>query len=319
MLHAPAEYGNRRQLIACCRCSDAILRHMNGQVLRTAVDGPGVVVATIDNPPLQLLDGPFFLELLALLDRLDANPGVRAVVWESADPDFFLMHGDVEMMVGIPPEIRSAPDSPNIAAAAFERLRRARYISIGALDGAARGGGAELLTAMDLRYGSPRALIGWPEVPVGILPGAGTTARLPALLGRARTLEVLLTARDIRAAEAISLGWLQGIVELDELPGHVRSVARRIAAMPPASVAAVKKVVDLALSDPDAALLAESRAVDALMAAGAHTAPMTAFLAAGGQTRAEEADPDRFAQVVDAVLDLPGDPGAERTTVREPG
>lgn len=275
---------------------------MDAQVLRIAADEPGVVVVTIDNPPLQLLDGPFFVDLLSVLDRLDADSGVRAVVWESADPDFFLMHGDVEMMVGIPPEIRPAPDSPNIAATTFERLRRASYVSIGALDGAARGGGAELLTAMDLRYGSPRAVIGWPEVPVGILPGAGTTARLPGLLGRARALEVLLTARDIQAAEALSLGWLQGIVEQAELPGLVRSLARRIAAMPRASVVAVKQVVNLALSDPDAALLAESRAVDALMAAGAHTGPMAAFLAAGGQTRAAEADPEAFARVVEAVL-----------------
>jgi len=276
---------------------------MDAQVLRLTADGSGVVVVTIDNPPLQLLDGAFFVELLSVLDRLEADPAVRVVVWESADPEFFLMHGDVETMVGIPPQVRPSPDTPNIAAATFERLRRARYVTIGAVDGAARGGGAEFLTALDLRYGSPRTVVGWPEVPVGILPGAGTTARLPGIFGRARTLEILLTARDFHADEALALGWLQEIVDPIELPGRVRSVAHRIAAMPVASVIAVKQVVDLATVDPEAALLQETRAVDALMAAGAHTAPMRAFLAAGGQTRDVEADPDRFASVVQAVLD----------------
>lgn len=275
---------------------------MDAEVLRTSADEPGVVVVTIDNPPLQLVDGPFFMALLSLLDRLEDDPAVRVVVWESADPDFFLMHGDVAMMAGLPPEIRPAPDAPNIAAATFERMRRTRFVGIAAVDGAARGGGAEFLTALDLRYGTPRTLVGWPEVAVGILPGASTTARLPGLLGRAKTLELLLTARDVDAEEALAIGWLQEIVEPPELPGRVRAVARRIAAMPPAAVAAVKHVVDVAVTDPGAALLEESRAVDALMAAGSQIAPMTAFLAAGGQTREAEAEPGRFAQVVDEVL-----------------
>ncbi|HSA48511.1 MAG TPA: enoyl-CoA hydratase/isomerase family protein [Yinghuangia sp.] len=275
---------------------------MNTQVLRTVSDDPGVVVVTIDNPPLQLVDGAFFGALLSLLDRLDADPDVRVVVWESADPDFFLMHGDVEMLVRIPPAERPVPDHPNIAAATLDRLRRARYVSIGAVDGAARGGGAEFLTALDLRYGTRRTVVGWPEVAMGILPGSGTTARLPGLFGRARALEILLTARDIHAGEALALGWLQEIVEEAELPTRVRSVARRIAAMPAASATAIKQVVDVAVTDPGAALLAETRAVDALMAAGGHTAPMTAFLAAGGQRRDVEADPERYAAAIDAVL-----------------
>ncbi|MGR7000996.1 enoyl-CoA hydratase/isomerase family protein [Yinghuangia aomiensis] len=143
--------------------------------------------------------------------------------------------------------------------------------------------GPEFLTALDLRYGTPRTVVGWPEVAVGILPGASTTARLPGLLGRAKTLELLLTARDFDADEARALGWLQAIVEPSELAGRVRAVARRIAAMPPAAVAAVKHVVDVAASDPEAALLEESRAVDALMAAGSQIAPMTAFLIAGAR------------------------------------
>ncbi|WTW99659.1 enoyl-CoA hydratase/isomerase family protein [Streptomycetaceae bacterium NBC_01309] len=276
---------------------------MGRDILRVAADStPGVVVVTVDNPPHQLVDAVFFGALVRLLDRLDADRGVRAVVWESADPDFFLMHGDVAALTRVPAGERPAPERPNVAAAALDRLRRARYVTVGALDGAARGGGAEFLTALDLRYGTARSVIGWPEVALGILPGSGATARLPHVLGRARTLDILLTGRDVRAEEAYALGWLQDVVEAGELAGRVRAVARRIAAMPPASVAAVKQVVEVAGRDPGAALLAETRALDALMGAGAHLAPMAAFLAAGGQTREAEADPERWASVLDAVV-----------------
>ncbi|WP_436771635.1 enoyl-CoA hydratase/isomerase family protein [Yinghuangia sp. YIM S09857] len=276
---------------------------MGRDILRVQADAtPGVVVVTVDNPPDQLVDAVFFGALVRLLDRLDADRDVRAVVWESADPDFFLMHGDVAALARVPAGGRPEAGRPNIAATTLDRLRRARYATVGALDGAARGGGAEFLTALDLRYGTARSVIGWPEVAMGILPGSGATARLPGVLGRARTLDILLTARDVRAPEAYALGWLQDVVEPGELAERVRAVARRIAAMPPASVAAVKQVVEVAERDPDGALAAESLALDSLMGAGAHLAPMAAFLSAGGQTRAAEADPERWAAVMDAVV-----------------
>lgn len=273
-------------------------------VLRVdAEQADGVVVVTVDHPPLQLVDGPLFGALIGLLGRLDADPGVRAVVWRSADPDFFLMHGDVAALAQVPAGERPVPEKPNVAAATLDRLHRSRWVNIGVVDGAARGGGAEFLTALDLRYGTAAAVVGWPEVPMGILPGSGITARLPRIVGRARALEILLTGRDVHAAELSDLGWLQGVVKPEELLDQAMAVARRIAAMPPASVVAVKGVVDIALGDLDAGILAETRALDALMAAGAHRARMAAFLQAGGQTRGCEADPERWA---DLVSDLVG-------------
>jgi enoyl-CoA hydratase/carnithine racemase len=271
-------------------------------------DGPlrcevaaGVADVVIDHPPDNLVDGPFIGALSGLLPELEADDRVRVVVFSSADPDFFLMHGDVHGILAIPPGEHVPATEPNVAAALFERLHRSRLVSIGVLDGAARGGGAEFVAALDLRFGSERAVLGQPEVAMGILPGAGGTARLPHLLGRGRALEVILSGRDVRADEALRIGWIDAVHPRGELTDVVGALATRIAAMPPASVVAVKRVVDRSLVSFDDALVAETDAFGALTAGGLHIVPMERFLAAGGQTR--EAETTRWDAVLDATFD----------------
>ena len=253
----------------------------------TAERDGAIVAVTIDGPPLQLVDGPLIGGLLGLLGWLDGEPDVRVVVFRSADPDFFLMHGDVESILAATTS-GPAPTEPNIAAATFERIRRAPFVSIGVVDGIARGGGCEFLSALDLRIGSDRTRIGQPEVALGILPGAGGTVRWARLVGRAIALDLLLTCRDVEADEALALGWLQRLVPTGRLDEEATALARSIARMPAASIAAVKQVVDTTLGDPSAALGAESAALHELMLAGGHVEPMRRFLAAGGQTRERE-------------------------------
>ncbi len=261
----------------------------------------GVAEVVIHHPPSNLVDGPFIGALMALLDELERDDGVRVVVFSSADPDFFLMHGDVHGILAIPPGEHVPATEPNVAAALFERLHRSRLVSIGVIDGAARGGGAEFLAALDLRYGSERAVLGQPEVAMGILPGAGGTARLPHLLGRGRALEVILSGRDVGAKEAAQIGWLDAVIAQPELAGAVRALATRIAAMPPASVAAVKEVVDRSLASFDDGLVAETDAFGALTAGGLHIVRMQRFLDAGGQTR--EAEISDFEGLLEAMDD----------------
>jgi enoyl-CoA hydratase/carnithine racemase len=135
---------------------------------------------------------------------------------------------------------------------------------------------------------------------MGILPGAGGTARLPRLLGRSKALEIILTGRDIPAAEAVAIGWVDAVVPSADLAGHVHAIAKRIADMPSTSVAAVKRVVDTSLGTITAALTAETDALGQLIAAGGHRVPMERFLSAGGQDRDQETT--RMAELVDAML-----------------
>jgi enoyl-CoA hydratase/carnithine racemase len=109
-----------------------------------------------------------------------------------------------------------------------------------------------------------------------------------------------LTGRDVGAEEAVALGWLDGVVPSDQLLAYVRGLARRMAAMPAGSISAVKRVVDRSLGSIDEALIAETDALGALMAAGGHVAPMKRFLEAGGQSRVGESS--GMAPIVDAMV-----------------
>ena len=264
-----------------------------------------VLVVTVDHPPSNLLDGAVVRALHELLENLDGLDGFagdtppKVLVFRSADPDFFVMHADVEGLLAAPPRRPREPvEGPNLAAALLHRLHTASVVTIGVIDGAARGGGCELLSALDFRIGSERTVIGQPEVPLGILPGAGGSVRWPRLVGRSRALDLLLTGRDLRADEALAWGWLDRLVPSGRLLDEALALARRIAQMPAASIAAVKRAVDASLGDLGPALAVESAELAGLMAAGAHVAPMRRFLAAGGQTREGEGDVDRMAEVV---------------------
>jgi enoyl-CoA hydratase/carnithine racemase len=261
--------------------------------LRWELDG-GVALVTIDHPPTNLVDGELIGDLLRLLAEVEPDPAVRVLLLRSADPDFFLMHGDVELLQDVAPPYAGEVTEPNVAAATFDRLSSGRLVTIGVLDGFARGGGCELLCALDLRLGSSRAVVGQPEVAMGILPGAGGTARWPRLVGRGRALEIVLSGRDVGAEELLRIGWLDRLCEDVEAEGL--ALARRIASMPPESVAAVKRVVDSPTP-----LVTESDELARLMATGGHQDRMRRFLAAGGQTR--EGETSHMASLLDAMLD----------------
>ncbi|MFF0454453.1 enoyl-CoA hydratase/isomerase family protein [Nocardia africana] len=112
------------------------------------------------------------------------------------------------------------------------------------MTGRARGGGAEFLLALDLRYAAlDHAWFGQPEVALGIFPGGGGTQLLPRLIGRSRALEVVLGARLYDARTAERYGWIDRALPADELDAFVDDLARRIAGHPPAAVAAAERAV----------------------------------------------------------------------------
>ncbi|MEJ6511580.1 MAG: enoyl-CoA hydratase/isomerase family protein [Actinomycetota bacterium] len=269
---------------------------MANESLRTEREG-AVVTVTIDIPPHNIVGADLIVGLLGLLPELESDDSVSVVVFRSADPDFFLMHGDVEALLASAPADEPVTE-PNIAAVLFERLHSAPFLTIGVVDGYARGGGCEFLSALDLRIGTARAVIGQPEVAMGILPGAGGTVRMARALGRAKALELILSGRDVSADELLAMGWLQQLVPTSGLDAALSAYVKQFASLDRRSVRAVKLVIDAAINEDAAALTLETMEMNAAMLAGAHVQPMQRFLAAGGQTRDVEIGS------IDALLDV---------------
>lgn len=254
--------------------------------------GAGIAWATLDHPPMNLLGGELLGALAGLVDALERDDATRVVVFRSADPDFFVAHGDVALIASVP--VAPVPDATelNFVHQLFERLRRLPQVTIAQIEGYARGGGSELCLACDMRFAARgKAVFGQPEIALGILPGAGGTARLARLVGRARASEIILGGEDFSAEEAERYGWINRALPPAELADFVARLARRIASFPALTLQEVKRTIQ-AVSDATTGddLLTEQRAFDRLMhdPRAERVARMQRFVARGVQTRLGE-------------------------------
>ena len=140
---------------------------------------------TFENPPINMLDPQTMLELQDLVGQFETDPGLKVVVFGSADPDFFIAHFDIARAAETPRT--PGPTGYSTWLDLTLRLSRAPVVSIAAIRGRARGVGSEFALACDLRFASmEKAVLGQPEVGSGLLPGGGAVERLPLVTGRAR-------------------------------------------------------------------------------------------------------------------------------------
>lgn len=207
----------------------------------------GICRATIDNPPINLLDLDLLHEIVRLTGEVAADDEVRVLLVDSADPEFFIAHADVGMILDLPVDDIGLHDELSPFHAAMEGFRALPKATIAVIEGVCRGGGSEWAAAFDMRYAAlGRAVFGQPEVALGIIPGGGGTQRLPRLIGRGRALEVILGGMDVDAATAEAWGYVDRALPPDQLRRFVDKLARRIAAAPATAIAAAKRAVDLA-------------------------------------------------------------------------
>ena len=197
---------------------------------------------TFDSPPVNLVTPEMLTELPELIDEMEAAPGLRVAVFESANADYFLNHYDTSRVAETPEDL-GVTGYPLVIDTST-RLSRLPVVSIAKIRGRVRGVGSEFTLAMDMRFASERALLGQPETANGNLPGGGGLEHLPLLLGRARALEVALSSDDYPAELAERYGWINRAVPDSELDGLVDTLARRIASFDSESIAAVKQQVN---------------------------------------------------------------------------
>lgn len=207
----------------------------------------GIVRVTVDNPPVNVLDVALMSDLRHLLTALRDDDSARVIVFDSADPDFFIAHVDMSLVDAPDAFDELAADLPegvNVFQALGELLRHQPQVTIVKLAGLARGGGAEFVAAADMAFAAiGRAGIGQIEGLMGIVPGGGGTQYLADRIGRNRALEVVLGADLHDAGTAERYGWVNRAVPADELDGVVDRLARNIAALPEGVITAAKRAI----------------------------------------------------------------------------
>lgn len=190
------------------------------EAVKFTVEG-NVLVATIDNPPVNALSHSVRAGLVAAVDRLEAESGLVALVITSTGK-LFCSGADVK-------EFGKPMLDPQLGEV-IKRLDAATKPIVAAIQGSALGGGLEVPLACNIRIAAPSVKMGLPEVKLGILPGSGGILRLPRLIGIDEALSLITEGKQIGAAEALTLGIIDEVVDSDLV------------------AAAVKKAMDVAAS-----------------------------------------------------------------------
>lgn len=207
----------------------------------------GVSTVTIDNPPVNVLDVPLMSEISRFLLFVRDEPDVKVLIFQSANPDFFIAHVDMTLIDephAFDELARNAPEGLNPFQAFGELLRSQPQVTIVKLAGLARGGGAEFVAAADMAFAAEgRAGLAQCEALMGITPGGGATQYLSSRMTRGRALEVILGADLIDAVTAERYGWINRALPAAELDDFVNRLAHNIAALPEGVIAAAKQAM----------------------------------------------------------------------------
>jgi enoyl-CoA hydratase/carnithine racemase len=211
--------------------------------LRVRKEG-AVVFAEITAPPMNLLGPELVRDLVSLIQRAEADDTLRVLVFESADPDYFISHVDVSRIKELRAEAVKLSGEASLTML-FRHLSASRLVTIAQIEGRVRGVGSEFVLACDMRFAAREsAIFGQFEPAFGVIPGAGAAQHLARLMGRARALEVMLSANDYDAELAERYGWINRALPASELGGFVSSLAHRIAGFPAAGHVVVKERVN---------------------------------------------------------------------------
>ncbi len=206
----------------------------------------GVAVATLDRPPANSLDYELYAELSQLLDDLESDTAVRAVVFASALDSVFISGANIKDMTGYDRRRGASARKVDTVQFTFLRLQRFAKPTIGAITGHALGGGCEFALCLDFRVMQQgRARIGLPEVGLGIIPGGGGTQRLARLIGRAKATEILLLGRRLDAEQAAAVGLVtEACADRDATLARAKELAAELASKAPVAMRLAKKALN---------------------------------------------------------------------------
>ncbi len=209
----------------------------------------GLALLTVNRPEkLNALNDTVIRELGDVATRLHMDAEIKGMVITGAGQKAFVAGADIGELAAL--DGSGGATLAKRGQDVFRRLETAGKPVIAAVNGFALGGGCELAMACHLRFASPNAKFGQPEVKLGLIPGYGGTIRLPRLIGRGRALELLLSGNMIDAAEAHRVGLVNRVVEQVELIAESSHLLRTILAQGPLAVRFLLETVDAVESLP---------------------------------------------------------------------
>jgi len=176
----------------------------------------GIATVTVNRPEKRnALHLETMGELGQAFKEITVNDSIKAAIITGAGDRAFVAGADINELARTSPQ--SAEHLSRFGQDIFRLLETMRKPSVAAINGVALGGGLELAMCCTVRFAAPEAMLGQPEVKLGMLAGYGATQRLPLLIGRGRALEMLLSAESVTAAEAFRLGLVNRVVPAAEL------------------------------------------------------------------------------------------------------
>jgi len=244
------------------------------ELVETAVARPGVGLVRLASPETRnALSAPMREELVAALERFDADPEVRCIVLAGSEK-VFAAGADIKEMAALEPGAPPPPDRSGL----WAQLAATETPIVAAVAGYALGGGCELALACDMIVADEDARFGQPEIKLGIIPGGGGTQRLTRALGKQRAMEYVLTGRLFDAGTALEWGLVNAVVGEGRWLEEALELAALVAERPPIATRLAKQAVLAAETGMAEGLATERSLFEQAMATEDRVEGMRAFL-----------------------------------------
>ena len=236
-----------------------------------------VAVVTIDREKaLNALNAEVLDDLKATFEGIDTET-VRCVIVTGAGEKSFVAGADIAAMSGM--DAQGGEAFGKKGNDIFRMIETFPLPVIAAVNGFALGGGCELAMSCDFRICAEQAIFGQPEEGLGFTPGVGGTQRLARLVGPGMAKQLIYTAKNIKAAEALRIGLVNAVYPAEELMAAAEKLAGQIAANAPVAVRACKKAINEGLEQPmEEAIVTEEKLFGSCFATEDQKTGMQAFL-----------------------------------------